>query len=59
MGKVVLVISWNQPETMDESFEKLNDIAAKVRTHLEERPDILVHTGIKGVADSVLAIFEP
>jgi hypothetical protein len=58
MGKAVVVISYDQPEGVDEGFEKLTHIAETIRHLFEEESDVQVHVAIRETADEVLDIFK-
>jgi hypothetical protein len=58
MGKTVFVVSFDQPDTIDESQKKLKEVADAIRPHLEHVPGLKIYIGIAEVADDVIAVLE-
>lgn len=53
-----MVISYDQPESTDEGFAKLTELADTVRGLFTDRPDVAVYIAVRETADEVLDIFK-
>lgn len=57
MAKAVLVISYDQPEGLDEGYAKLQTIADDVRDIFKDKDDVAVHVAVRESAQAVLDFF--
>lgn len=56
-GRAVMVISYDQPEYLDEGYARLQRTADNVRDIFKDETDVRVDVAVRDVADEVLAVF--
>lgn len=56
-NQAVLVVSFAQPDDLEDAPQKMKDIADTVRPLFENQPDVKVRVAIREVADEVIGAF--